>query len=100
MPPLPAAEKRGSQTVPKKNALGDTDWKKRMASDNIEPTMPTVVRIAMEEAKSSVPSMTRSTRFLALKGALIPRMAKTAPARAMISTTALITHRLPSLKLL
>ncbi|MNL55465.1 hypothetical protein D3C87_1788820 [compost metagenome] len=61
MPPLPAAEKRGSQTVPKKNALGDTDWKKRIASDSIEPTIPTVVRMAIEDATMSDPSMTRST---------------------------------------
>ena len=62
MPPeLPAAEKRGSQTVPKKKRHGATKSKKWIVSNSIEKMMPTVVRMAMEEASSSDHSITRST---------------------------------------
>ena len=53
--PAPAAAKRGSQTVPKKKSGGGTRSKKWMVSNSIDSTMPTVVRMAMVEAREQPP---------------------------------------------
>ena len=70
-----AASKDGQTFVRFVASNGETMVKKRPASDSIEATIPTVVRMAIEDATISEPRMTRSTWLRARKRVAMLRMA-------------------------
>ena len=67
----PAPVKRGFHSVPKKNSAGEIREKKSTVSKSIEKTIPTVVRMAIDEATISAPRTTPSTLLRALRRGLI-----------------------------
>ena len=57
----------GSHWVPNRKSTGDTDWKKRQLSQTREPTMPTVVRMAVTAQARNRTAIHPSTRLRARK---------------------------------
>ena len=63
--------KAGDQTVPKKNSVQPYWPKKRAVSKSSDRTIATVVKIAINEARTSRPSVIASTRLRARNSGVI-----------------------------
>ena len=85
--PVPVVEKRGFQVVPKKISTGLTMPKKRMVSDSIDRTMPTVVRMAITEQITISARTASSTWLRARRVGEMRRSVHTAPATAQAAIT-------------
>ena len=87
-PPRP--ENDGDQVSPKKKSCQGYCEKKLLASNSIDRTMPTVVRIAIVEANIKSASSTASTMLRARNNALVRDTAKASPITDTPITTMVI----------